>query len=437
MRSELEERAAHAVQLALDCGADDCLAVAAWGRSVELGWHAGAVEKVQESDSLQLSVRLFVDGRYSAHSTNDLDEERSKHFLTDAVALTRALEPDPFREIPPPELFAGLREVDLDQVDPGLEALDRERRTAIAAEMAAAAEADEAVIGSNCLVFDSVSARALVGSNGFRASRGSTSLWYGAEVSMRDGDRRPEASRFVGDTHAADLPSPAETGLEALRRVRARIGAKKIASRKATLVLTPEAAARFLGRLMGALSASAVQQKRTFLAESQGKRIASPLLSLTDDPFRKRSSASRTYDGDGVALAERRIVSEGVLETFYVDVYYGKKLGWTPNGGCTTNVVFTHGERDLEGLLLEAGDGICVDSWLGGNANMASGDFSFGFAGHRIENGQRTEPVTEMNITGNYRDILGRLVAVGNDPLPWSTFRAPSLVFEAVDFAGS
>ncbi|QDU65926.1 TldD/PmbA family protein [Engelhardtia mirabilis] len=437
MRSELEERAARAVQLAKDCGADDCLAAVAWGRSVELGWHANAVEKVQESDSLELSVRLFAGGRYSAHSTNDLDEGRLKRFLTDAVALTRALEPDPFREIAARELFAGLRSVELDQVDASLTSLDRDRRMAIAGELATAAEADDAVIGSNCMVFDSAGAAALVGSNGFRASRESTSLWYGAEVSMRDGERRPEAHRYVGDTHAADLPSPSETGAEALRRVKARIGARKVSSRRGRMILTPEAGTSFLGRLLGAISASAVQQKRTFLADAQGQRIASPLLTMTDDPFRKRSSASRTYDGDGVALAERRIVSEGVLETFYIDSYYGKKLGWKPNGGCTTNLVFGHGDQDLAGLLGGIDQGICVESWLGGNADMTSGGFSFGFAGHLVEHGELTEPVTEMNITGNYKDLLQQLVAVGNDPLPWSTFRTPTLVFDGVDFAGT
>lgn len=437
MRNELEERAAQAVQLALDCGADDCMASASWGRSVELGWHAGAVEKIQESDGLQLSVRLFVDGRYSAHSTNDFAGDRLKRFLTDAVALARALEPDPFRKILPEEFFADLREVQLDQVDSSLAHLDRERRMQIAGELAAAAEADDGVIGSNCMVYDYSAASALVGSNGFRASRENTSLWYGAEVSLRDGDRRPESSRYVGGTHAADLPSPGETGAEALRRVKARVGAHKVASHKGTLVLTPEAATSFLGRLMGALTASAVQQKRTFLAESQGKRIASPRLTLTDDPFRTRSGASRAYDSDGVALTQRPIVNEGVLENFYVDAYYGRKLGWAPNGNCTTNVLFAHGDRDSTALLADVGNAILVDSWLGGNANMTSGDFSFGFAGQRIESGTAVEPVTEMNITGNYASLLNQLVAVGNDPLPWSTFRAPTLVFEAVDFAGS
>lgn len=437
MRSELEERAARAVDIARECGADECLANVAWGRSIELAWHAGAVERVQESDSLELSVRLFVDGRYSAHATNDLAVDRLRHFLTDAVALTRALEPDPFRSIAAPELFATLDRGDYDQVDPSLEHLDRDRRMELARALADAAEADDAVIGSNCVVFDSHGASALVGSNGFRASRESTSLWYGAEVSMSDGDRRPEAARYVGDTHSEDLPTPAETGAEALRRCRARIGAKKVASRRGTLVLTPEAATSFLGRVFGALSAGAVQQKRTFLADSLGQRIASPLLTLNDEPFRRRSSASRAYDGDGVALAERRILSEGVLETFYVDTYYGKKLGWTPNGGCTTNVTFAHGDRGLDGLLADAGEGLLIESWLGGNANMTSGDYSFGFAGHVVRGGVRAEPISEMNITGNYGELLQRLVAVGDDPLPWSTFRAPSLVFEGIDFSGS
>jgi PmbA protein len=438
MRAELEARAARAVEMARAAGAEHVLAHASTGRSAELQWRAGAPEKLQESESLELSLRLFVDGRYSAHATNDLyDDRRLERFVADAVALTRALEPDPYRTITDPSLFAELSTADFDQVDGSLAALSNPRRFELAREIAAAAEAGESVISATAVVFDSAGASALVGSNGFRQSRESTSLWYGAEVTVRDGERRPEASRYVGAPHAADLPGAAEVGSDALRRALGRCGARKGESRRGTLVLDREAAGGLLGRLLGALSAGAIQQGQSYLGESRGTAIASPLLSLTDQPFRARSSASRSYDGDGVALKPRTLVRGGVLEDYYVDVYYGAKLGWAPNGGSTTNVEFEHGPHGLEGLLREVGEGVYVDSWLGGNANLTSGDFSFGIRGNLVRGGQLAEPISEMNITGNYRELLLQLAAVGNDPLPWSTFRSPTLVFEGVSFSGS
>jgi PmbA protein len=56
--------------------------------------------------------------------------------------------------------------------------------------------------------------------------------------------------------------------------------------------------------------------------------------------------------------------------------------------------------------------------------------------GFMIRGGALAEPVAEMNISGNQMELWKRLVAVGNDPWPYSTLRTPTLVFEGVSFAG-
>jgi PmbA protein len=99
--------------------------------------------------------------------------------------------------------------------------------------------------------------------------------------------------------------------------------------------------------------------------------------------------------------------------------------------------VVTPGNQGLEELLSEAGDGIYVTSWLGGNADGTTGDFSLGLRGHVIENGKVGRPVGEMNVTGNLRDLFSRLEIVGNDPYPYSSTLSPSLVFSGVDFSGA
>ena len=80
---------------------------------------------------------------------------------------------------------------------------------------------------------------------------------------------------------------------------------------------------------------------------------------------------------------------------------------------------------------------ILVTDWLGGNANGTTGDFSLGVAGWLIENGKRTKSITEMNISGNYNDLLMNLIEVGNDPWIHSSFRTPTMVFDKVSFSGS
>ena len=427
-----------AVELAKAVGADDAVARVTQRRGLEFKWRDGALEDVKEDATRGLTLSLYVDGRYSSHGTSDFDPKRLRAFLEEAVALTRHLQPDPNRMLPDPSLYEGRAEVDLDLEDPAIIDLTRRERTAWCGELEAEAREDDSVVSVTTQVHDDHALSARASSNGFRGTEASTAASYGTAVTIREGEtKRPEDHWFVAGTHLDGLPTRTAVGAEALRRVLARRGASKVPSRRTTMLVHPEAASMLVARILGAITAGAVQQKRSFLAEEKGKRIASPVLTLDDDPLRPRGLGSCLFDGEGIAAKPRTMIREGVLETFYVDTYYGRKLGWEPTTGRPSNLVLAQGDKDLDGLVADTGDGILVTSWIGGNANLTSGDFSFGVRGFVVKDGQLAEPVSEMNVTGNYLDLFQRLVAAGNDPVPWFPCLAPTLVFEGVQFSGS
>lgn len=437
MRDEILKQAHQAVELGKRAGADDVSAGVSWSRGLRFEWREGRLERVQESTSRRLGLAIYVDGRYSTCSTNDLDPKRLAAFAREAVDLTRCLEVDPYRKPTPPELYEGRSDVDLDLIDPALSDLSREKRIEWCREMDECAHADDAVHTAECWVSDSHGIGARATSNGFEGVHEETGLWAFSEVSVKDGDKRPEEYDYAGGLHLADLPAPATIAREALRKAKLRVGSQKIPSLRTTMIVDPHAGARFLGRIFGALSAGAIQQKRSYLAESLGKPIASPLLTLTDEPLLVHGMASQHFDGEGIASKRRSLIDAGVLQTYFVDTYYGRKLGWEPTTGSSTNVLFAHGERDLPAILASVKEGIYVTTWLGGNADMTTGDFSYGLRGFLVKDGELAAPVSEMNVTGNYAEILMRLSEVGNDPVPWSSFRTPTLVFDDVQFSGS
>ena len=203
------------------------------------------------------------------------------------------------------------------------------------------------------------------------------------------------------------------------------------------MAVEARAAGRLLAALIGPLQAAALQQKRSFLEGRQGQRIGSELLTLSDDPLIVKGFGSRLFDGEGLAARPLPLVEAGVLRNYYVDTYYGKKLGLAATTGSTSNVVLAEGTRSRERLLAEMGEGILVSGFLGGNSNATTGDFSFGVQGYVVRGGSVAEPVAEMNVSGNLFDLLQRLVAVGDDPYPYSTLRVPTLVFDGVQFAGN
>jgi PmbA protein len=189
--------------------------------------------------------------------------------------------------------------------------------------------------------------------------------------------------------------------------------------------------------LLRPANARAIQQQQCFWAGLRDKQAFSPKLTLHDEPLIKGGLASRLFDDEGIAARSLPIIEAGRIRNFYVDTYYGSKADMKPTTGSPSNQIVTPGERSFPELLGSAKSGILVTRWLGGNSDSTTGDFSVGCQGHLIEKGKIGAPVGEMNVTGNLAELFSNLVEVGNDPWKYSSLRAPTLVFENVQFSGA
>ena len=225
-------------------------------------------------------------------------------------------------------------------------------------------------------------------------------------------------------------------GTKALERVLRKLGQKKVASGKYTMVVDPMNASNLLSPVLSALYGSALQQKNSFLLDKLNVKVGTGLLNLMDEPHLIGASGARYFDSEGVATERRSIFEEGVLKTYFIDTYNSKKMGVEPTVNSPSLLVLKPGNKDLNGLVADVQKGILVTGFNGGNCNSSSGDFSYGIEGFLIENGKLTQPVSEMNVTGNMITLWASLSAVGNDPRMSSSWRIPSLVFEGVDFSG-
>ncbi|MCB9597868.1 MAG: TldD/PmbA family protein [Sandaracinaceae bacterium] len=437
MLRELTARAAEAIERARAAGADEVFASADRSRSVEVQVRDGETEKLQESTSRGLSVRLYVDGRYATYRTSDLRPEPLAAFLRDAVAMTRALEVDPFRVIPDPALYAGRPTVDLELKDPAVLALDMDTRVRWCMELNAQCR-HERLVSATVGVSDSHSLVASASSNGFSGHHERTGHWRGGTVTLRDeGDARPAGSYWVGGRHLEGLPSTEEVGQKALEDATRRLGAGQGPTRRTTMIVDPRATARLIGLLLGPASAGAFSQERSFWRSRMGARVLAERLEIVDDPLIVRGLGSRYYDGEGIAARRLPVVTGGALQNLFVDTYYGRKIERAPTTGGASNLVVTPGTRDLAAIVADVNEGYLVTSWLGGNSDATTADFSLGMRGHAIADGQVGAPVQEMNITGNLIELFAHLAEVGDDPWPYSSYRVPTLAFEGVQFSGA
>lgn len=437
----MKEIAHGAVAIAKAKGASEVAVRAYRVRDVSVQWRDGKIEQINESTTRGVGLQLYVDGRYSAVSTSDLRPDALDVFIGDSVAMTRTLVVDPFRALPDPKLYAGQASVDLKLADPDYPTVTPETRRRLAREME---EASRSVPGAGAILsvttgFSDTRAEMLrVTSNGFEGGRVDTSFWTSAQVTVKDADgRRPEDWSAAGVRFIGELPPVAEVGRDAAERALARIGSAKGDSTVLPMALDNRAAGRMVGALLGPLHGQVLQQKRSFLDGKLGTVVGSERLTLADDPLVVKGFASRLFDGEGLAARRMPVFDRGVLKTYFIDTYYGRKMGVEPTTGGSSNGAWALGDKPQAELLADMKDGILVTGFLGGNSNGTTGDFSFGVQGYRIRGGQIAEPIGEMNISGNQTDIWKRLAAVGNDPYPYSPGRTPTLVFDGVQFAGN
>jgi PmbA protein len=250
--AELVARAAQAIDLARAAGASAAAASASRSRAVELGLRDGVLEKVQESTSRGLSLELYVDGRYSSHSTTDLRPDRLQAFVAEAVALTRALQPDPLRVLPDPALYPKGAGPELDLVDPAVVHMRREDRVAALQEVGAGFAGAAGVISWTAGLNDSHGLSARVSSDGFEGVHESTSAWMGAEVTLQDpSGARPEDWHWGGGHHLSDRPAASSIATRALELAKQRLGAGKGPTRRTLMVVDPRAAGRQRGEQVG------------------------------------------------------------------------------------------------------------------------------------------------------------------------------------------
>jgi PmbA protein len=439
MKHELYDLAGKAIQMAKSAGADDCRVSIGGERFVEIGYRDRKPETIREASTKALRVEIFVNKRYSSQSTSDLRPDSLKTFIANAVASTKLLAEDPFRTLPDPKYYQGRAAIDLRQYDPDYEKVTPESRHGFvrAIEETCLAKGGDKVISVTARGYDSRSEQLLMTSNGFDGYQEASVFYGGAQMTARDeGDRRPAEFAGAVTLSRKELPRPETIGAEAAERALSLLGAKKIKTETLPIIIENRVVSRFGGGFMQAMFGRSIQQKQSFLAEKKGQKVGSPVLTLIDDPFIPGALGSGTFDGEGITAKKRVMIDAGVLKEFYVDWYYGRKLGWEPTTGSPTNLIVPPGKRPVKEIMRDLGRGIFITGFIGGNSNSTTGDTSIGIVGQLFDKGEIMHPVSEMNIADNHLKIWQRLAEAADDPYPYDQARFPSLVFTDVVVSG-
>jgi PmbA protein len=448
--AELEALAASLVDRARTLGAEVAEARANSGWELTVRVRLGEPELVQEAGHRSVALRVMKGGRVALTSTSDLSENGLTRAVTDAIELLELSEVDPFAGPARPELLCHPPHPDLDLYDPDVESVDAGRATELAtrAERAAFAH-DPRITLSEGASFSRVTGRgALVLSSGFvGATRGSYASLAVSPVALDEGDKRRRGSYWTARRHFTDLEDVEEVGREAARRTLRQLGPRKVPTCEAPVVFSPDAARSILGTFAGCIVGGSVWRKSSYLLGREGTAVASPLVSIVDDPFIPRGPGSRAFDGEGLRSRRNAVVESGTLRTFLLDSYSGRKLDRESTasaarsggsvGASTSNFILENGTVTHDDLVARTPSGLYVTDMMGFGFNAVTGDFSRGASGFWIEKGELAFPVSELTISGNLDAMLKGIDAVANDLELKTSTAAPTFRIDRMTIGGT
>lgn len=439
MKNELYDLAVWAMEIARKAGAGHSRVRISRDRSVEISYRERKPENIKEASKRSLNMELFVAGRYSSQTTSDLRKESLKGFIDSAIATTKLLEQDSYRTLTDPKYYQGRASLDLQLDDPEYKKYSPEDRhqMAKAIESACLQTGGKRVISATSSVEDGLNESILLASNGFEGYQRSTYYAAGAQLTVQDeGDRRPNGYHYMVTSKRKELHGPEIIGEEAAKRTLELLGAKKIKTETLPIIIRNQDVPRWMSGFLAAMSGANLQQKRSFLADKKGAKVAGDLLTMIDDPLISGGLGSRLYDGDGIAARKRTMIEAGILKEFYVGWYYSRKLGWEPTTAASSNIIIPPGKRSVAEIMKDLGRGILITGFIGGNSNSTTGDASIGILGKLFDKGVPVQSISEMNIADNHLRFWHKLVEVANDPWIYSSWRTPSLVFKDVVVSG-
>ena len=440
-RAELESLARAVLERAKRAGASgcDCDVSEAHGLSVTV--RKGKPDTIEHNRDRSLGVSVYFGDRPKVRrghaSTSDLSRTALEQTVDAAAAIARHTAEDDAAGLPDAELLAR-DQPDLDLFHPWSLAAEEAVEIAKRCEAAAFAVSKKIRNSEGASVSLQHSQFVLANSLGFMGGYPSSRHWISCAVIAAEKGLMQRDDWYSASRVPSQLADPERLGRYAGERAAARLGARKNRTRQAPVLFEAPVAIQFIGHLVAAVNGGNLYRKTTFLVDSLGKQVLSPKVRIEERPHEPRGMSSSAYDEEGVATRERVIVSDGVLEGYFLGSYSARKLGMqtTGNAGGHHNLVVRPGRHDFRGLLREMGTGLLVTELLGHGVNLITGDYSRGAAGYWVEGGEIRYPVEEITIAGNLRDMFRGVAAVGADVLVRSGRSTGSILIDNMTIAG-
>jgi PmbA protein len=399
----------------------------------------GEVETVEYQRDRGMGITVYFGKRKGSASTADLSARAVAETVEKACDIARyTAEDDCSGLADPAELATSIPDLDLDhpwEISPE-EAVECARSCEAAGRVVdkRITNSEGATVGSHRGV------RVYGNSHGFLGGYPSTSHSISCVLLAQSGDDMQRDYWYSSTRDARDLESAESIGRMAGVRAVARLRARKLTTQRARVLFAPEVARGLIGHFLGAVRGSSQYRKSSFLLGAAGQQVFPSFFELRERPHIVKGLGSSPFDSEGVATRDRELVQDGVLQGYVLGSYSARKLGLrtTGNAGGNHNLLVESktGGLSIDAILRELGTGLLVTELMGQGVNGVTGDYSRGASGFWVENGVVGDPVHEITIAGNLKDMYRNIAAIGSDVDLRGSVRVGSVLISEMTIAG-
>ena len=397
------------------------------------------IENVEFTNDGALGISVYLGQQKGNASTSDLSEEAIKNTVEAALAIAKYTSPDDCTGLADKELMA-FEAPDLELYHGASVDVEQATKLALEAEKSAL-EYDAKIVNSNGASFNSHTGVRVYGNThgmlqSYLSSRYSLSCSViGGELDQLENDYEYTVSREFDALSSADW-----VGQNCAKKVIARLNPQKLSTREVPVIFLNDVATGLISHLTGAISGGSLYRKSSFLLDHLGKQVLPDWFQISERPHLLKRLASTPFDSEGVRTQNLEIIQDGVLQTYLLTSYSGRKMGMQSTGhagGIHNWLVKPNLTGGLTALLRQMSTGLLVTDVMGQGVNIVTGDYSRGAAGFWVENGEIQYPVAEITIAGQLQDMLKNIVAVADDVEHRSNIQTGSILLDKMKISGN
>ena len=435
---ELRQAVSFAVELATKSGASAEVAVTKVS-GLSVSTRLQEIENVEFTNDGALGISVYMGQQKGNASTSDLSEGAIRNAVEAALAIAKYTSPDDCTGLADKDLMA-FDAPDLELYHAADVDVDKATELALQAEKAAL-EADERIINSNGASFNSHTGVKVYG-NSYGMLQSYLSSRYSLSCSVIGGveDALENDYEYTISREFDKLQSPIWVGENCAKKVVSRLNPQKLSTREVPVIFLNDVATGLISHFAAAISGGSLYRKSSFLLDHLGKQVLPDWFNISERPHLLRRLASTPFDSEGVRTQDREIVEGGILQTYLVTSYSGKKLGMPSTGhagGIHNWLIKPNLAGGLTALLRQMGTGLLVTDVMGQGVNIVTGDYSRGASGFWVENGEIQYPVAEITIAGQLQDMLKNMLAVADDIEHRSNIQTGSILLDKMKISGN